>query len=113
MSASTTATLAPERASLTVARIRRVPRRDPARESRLPAPDQRNHLIGGQQVDEVRDGRLPNTRPRDQHERLVCNGLSSGRRQRHPKDAYFSPSWTAFQADRGRYFSVIVDGVSD
>ena len=26
--------------------------------------------------------------------------------------AYFSPSWTAFQADRGRYFSVIVDGVS-
>ena len=27
--------------------------------------------------------------------------------------AYFSPSWTAFQADRGRYFSVIVDGVSD
>jgi hypothetical protein len=27
--------------------------------------------------------------------------------------AYFSPSWTAFQADRGRDFSVIVDGVSD
>lgn len=27
--------------------------------------------------------------------------------------AYFSPSWTAFQADRGRYFSVIVDGVSN
>ena len=27
--------------------------------------------------------------------------------------AYFSPSWTAFQADRGRGFSVIVDGVSD
>ncbi|MDY0331684.1 MAG: hypothetical protein RBR52_14495 [Thiomonas sp.] len=26
--------------------------------------------------------------------------------------AYFSPSWTAFQADRGRDFSVIVDGVS-
>jgi hypothetical protein len=26
---------------------------------------------------------------------------------------YFSPSWTAFQADRGRGFSVIVDGVSD
>ncbi|MCK6372778.1 MAG: hypothetical protein L6Q69_01595 [Zoogloea sp.] len=26
--------------------------------------------------------------------------------------AYFSPSWTAFQADRGRGFSVIVDGVS-
>ena len=25
---------------------------------------------------------------------------------------YFSPSWTAFQADRGRDFSVIVDGVS-
>ena len=29
-----------------------------------------------------------------------------------PDDAYFSPSWTAFQADRGRDFSVIVDGVS-
>ena len=26
--------------------------------------------------------------------------------------AYFGPSWTAFQADRGRDFSVIVDGVS-
>jgi hypothetical protein len=26
---------------------------------------------------------------------------------------YFRPSWTAFQADRGRGFSVIVDGVSD
>ena len=26
--------------------------------------------------------------------------------------AYFSPSWTAFQAERGRDFSVIVDGVS-
>ena len=25
---------------------------------------------------------------------------------------YFSPSWTAFQADRGRCFSVMVDGVS-
>jgi hypothetical protein len=28
-------------------------------------------------------------------------------------DANFSPSWTAFQADRGREFSVIVDGVSN
>lgn len=27
-------------------------------------------------------------------------------------DAYFSPSWTPFQADGGRDFSVIVDGVS-
>lgn len=27
--------------------------------------------------------------------------------------AYFSPSWTAFQADRGRYFSVMVDGISN
>ena len=26
--------------------------------------------------------------------------------------AYFRPSWTPFQADRGRHFSVIVDGVS-
>ena len=28
---------------------------------------------------------------------------------RHPLAAYFSPSWTAFQTDRGRCFSVIVD----
>jgi len=27
--------------------------------------------------------------------------------------AYFSPSWTAFQADRGRCFSVMVDGISN
>ena len=27
--------------------------------------------------------------------------------------AYFSPSWTAFQAERRRYFSVIVDGISN
>ena len=27
--------------------------------------------------------------------------------------AYFSPSWTVFQAQRGRDFSVIVDGISD
>ena len=30
-----------------------------------------------------------------------------------PLSAYFSPSWTAFQADRGRDFSVIVDGISN
>jgi hypothetical protein len=29
------------------------------------------------------------------------------------KSAYFSPSWTAFQAERGRDFSVIVDGISN
>jgi hypothetical protein len=33
--------------------------------------------------------------------------------RRTPRSAYFRPSWTAFQADRGRHFSVIVDGVSD
>lgn len=27
-------------------------------------------------------------------------------------DAYFSPSWTAFQVDGGRDFNVVVDGVS-
>lgn len=27
--------------------------------------------------------------------------------------AYFSPSWTAFQADRGRHFKLIVDAVSN
>jgi hypothetical protein len=39
---------------------------------------------------------------------------AAGRILRTPQDqgAYFSPSWTLFQADRGRHFSVIVDGVS-
>jgi len=32
--------------------------------------------------------------------------------KRH-RAAYFSPSWTAFQADRGRCFSVMVDGISN
>jgi hypothetical protein len=32
---------------------------------------------------------------------------------RYIEAAYFSPSWTPFQADRGRDFSVIVDGVSN
>ena len=27
--------------------------------------------------------------------------------------AYFSPSWTSFQAERGCDFSVIVDGISN
>jgi hypothetical protein len=31
----------------------------------------------------------------------------------HGETAYFSPSWTAFQAERGRDFSVIVDGISN
>jgi len=32
---------------------------------------------------------------------------------RNPATAYFRASWTAFQADRGRDFSVIVDGISN
>jgi hypothetical protein len=28
------------------------------------------------------------------------------------RPAYFSPSWTAFQVERGRDFSMIVDGIS-
>ena len=38
--------------------------------------------------------------------------LLAGRPARAGAAAYFSPSWTAFQADRGRRFSGIVDGVS-
>jgi len=33
-------------------------------------------------------------------------------RPTHQQSAYFSPSWTPFQADRGRCFSGIVDGIS-
>ena len=48
----------------------------------------------------------------------VRSTSSSGRESRRRLafaaiTAYFSPSWTAFQADRGRDFSVIVDGVSN
>ena len=32
--------------------------------------------------------------------------------QTYRRDAYFSPSWTAFQVDGGRDFNVVVDGVS-
>ena len=40
------------------------------------------------------------------------NALHVGDRRTPDQREYFSPSWTAFQADRGRYFSVMVDGVS-
>jgi hypothetical protein len=44
---------------------------------------------------------------------LTDYGLQAKWQQPLYKDsAYFSPSWTAFQADGGRDFSVIVDGVS-
>jgi hypothetical protein len=50
----------------------------------------------------------------------VCNTKAcstslkaSGERGRTGLGAYFSPSWTAFQAERGRDFSVIVDGISN
>ena len=39
---------------------------------------------------------------------LITNHLN-----RKILNAYFSPSWTAFQAERGRDFSVIVDGISN
>jgi hypothetical protein len=45
---------------------------------------------------------------------MLAPGYVMDADQRIVKDpAYFSPSWTPFQADRGRHFSVIVDGVSD
>ena len=69
---------------MAVARLRGVPWKDSARQNGFPAPDQRDYLIGGQQVDAVRNARPPNAKPRDEHEGLVCNGLSGGRRQRHP-----------------------------
>ena len=40
-------------------------------------------------------------------------GRSWGVSMQHRLTAYFSPSWTAFQADRGRCFSVMVDGISN
>jgi hypothetical protein len=48
--------------------------------------------------------------PLNQRQSGRCFGMN-GVDHKH-EGAYFSPSWTAFQADRGRDFSVIVDGVS-
>jgi len=47
----------------------------------------------------------------DQH--IQVDLLKGGFAIIHPSAAYFSPSWTPFQADRGRHFSVIVDAISD
>ena len=44
---------------------------------------------------------------------LVDGGYSAQTTRNHFLGAYFSPSWTAFQADRGRDFSVMVDGISN
>ena len=50
----------------------------------------------------------------------VTRNWSSGERDAlqgrwfaHGVDAYFSPSWTSFHAERGCDFSVIVDGISN
>ncbi|MDO8293754.1 MAG: hypothetical protein Q7T29_12975 [Gallionella sp.] len=44
---------------------------------------------------------------------LRNGGIRCRQKHVHQSAAYFSPSWTAFQADRGRRFSVIVDGISN
>jgi hypothetical protein len=40
-------------------------------------------------------------------------GLGTAKATGEVPVAYFSPSWTVFQAERGRDFSVIVDGISN
>ena len=77
-------TLASERATLAVAHLLRARWRAPVCQHGFPATNQRDHLVGGQQVDAVRNGRPPNPGPRDEHQRLACNGLSGGRQHRHP-----------------------------
>ncbi|VDY04958.1 protein of unknown function [Thiomonas sp. Bio17B3] len=57
------------------------------------------------------------SRPSAQRRRLSAQCRSVWRepaqaRPAYALTAYFSPSWTGFQADRGRDFSVIVDDVS-
>ena len=46
------------------------------------------------------------------HDAFCAVASSESRESKLAVPAYFSPSWTAFQADGGRDFSVIVDGVS-
>jgi len=41
------------------------------------------------------------------------DGLNEKMDTLEAKAAYFSPLWTAFQAERRRDFSVIVDGISN
>jgi len=60
----------------------------------------------------LEERRFPNGAPLT---RIVENGTFLDNTEFTPSigvTAYFSPSWKAFQADRGRDFSVIVDGVS-
>ena len=61
-------------------------------------------------VKQIDAGRLP-CRKVGRHRRILFDDLMAYQQVLH-EDAYFSPSWTPFQADRGRDFSVIVDGVS-
>jgi hypothetical protein len=42
----------------------------------------------------------------------ISCAITSGGGGRSSLSAYFRPTWTAFQAERGRHFSVIVDGIS-
>jgi len=46
------------------------------------------------------------------HERYKAKHVAKAMHLYSFEGAYFSPSWTPFQADRGRCFSGIVDGIS-
>lgn len=55
---ASTVTLVPESATSAVAHLLRSPRRDPVRQNGFPATNQRDHLVGGHQVDSVRKSLL-------------------------------------------------------
>jgi hypothetical protein len=66
--------------------------------------------VGYERVKEIENPELASARARDLYQ---TKSYSQAWIWSRPATAYFSPSWTAFQADRGRDFSVIVDGISN
>ena len=67
----------------------------------------------GYEVPSVGRSELFRQRSADLRCRLVEEVLKVLNERIDGRGAYFSPSWTAFQVDRGRCFSVMVDGISD
>lgn len=71
--------------------------------------EERPHALLTLQLDSC--GMYVASRLRNYERALAEHGKAKAAKKR--ADAYFSPSWTAFQADRGRRFNVIVDGISN
>ena len=83
----------------------------------MPSPDTR-HQLNPQEIRQTEDGSGLAMGVRMYSIGLYIGdvlkqGIKNVSRLVSATGAYFSPSWTAFQAERGRDFSVIVDGISN